>query len=304
MAAAQGFEHRKRTFLAKCDKSSAGEIDEKAWEVCAELNQRPAFFTTSSCAGRAFIWRGDGVKSTECFSRWRVTHDLVEDAAAYFDLATLEGASQAKPSLGGCCSGLWSWYQRRPTWKRHQRQERAELAEQQLDENDGYWLRFEPFILHVCCRDIVAAGALMSAARSVFKNVGLQGFDTSKLIVAIWGDEGLDMPLTGPQGYLFKNQHDWLQSLVNSRHHRNWAKIDRFTAALRQMEDPPPSAEHMEEEREPRHFDVVGDVAIVNPGPQEQDHAALGNAILKQDCLARHVVALNRLEASLACKAI
>ena len=40
----RGFEHRKQTFLAKCDKSSAGEIDEKAREICAEINARPAFF--------------------------------------------------------------------------------------------------------------------------------------------------------------------------------------------------------------------------------------------------------------------
>ena len=152
MAAVQGFEHRKRTFLAKCDKSSAGEIDEKAREVCAELNLRPAFFTTSSCAGRAFIWRGDGVKSTECFSRWRVTHDLVEDASAYFDLSTLEGRSYT-PAHGssGCFAALAAlWRSPKQLGRRHQQPQRAELAEAKLDETEAcYWLRFEPFILHV-----------------------------------------------------------------------------------------------------------------------------------------------------------
>ena len=251
MAAVQGFEHRKRTFLAKCDKSSAGEIDEKAKEVCAELNLRPAFFTTSSCAGRAFIWRGDGVKSTECFSRWRVTHDLVENATAYFELGTLEGRDDIvqKDVGGGSCgcfaalSSLWGSQKQLGQGRRHQQPQRAELAESKLSEEGEacFWLRFEPFILHVCCRDLVAAAALMGAARTVFKNVGLQGWGDSKdakLIVAIWGDEGLDMPLTGPTGLpLFKHQDAWLQSLVNSRHLRNWAKIDRFTAALRQMEE-------------------------------------------------------------------
>ena len=153
-----------------------------------------------------------------------------------------------------------------------------------------YWLRFEPFILHVCCRDLVAAGALMAAARGVFKNVGLQGFDSSKLIVAIWGDEGLDMPLTGPEGVpLFPGNHTWLQSLVNSRHHRNWAKIDRFTAAVRQMEEPIPSAEpngDTEGDKELKHFDVVGDIAIVNVKPKEE-LSVVGNAILKQDQLTK-----------------
>ena len=93
----------------------------------------------------------------------------------------------------------------------------------------------------MCCRDLVAAAALMAAARTVFKNVGLQGWGDAKeakLIVAIWGDEGLDMPLTGPTGIpLFQGQDAWLQSLVNSRHLRNWGKIDRFTAALRQLQE-------------------------------------------------------------------
>eukprot|EP00438_Fugacium_kawagutii_P011797 Skav222971 [mRNA] locus=scaffold1489:832774:845028:- [translate_table: standard] len=344
MAAVQGFEHRKQTFLAKCDKSSAGEIDEKAREICAELNARPAFFTTSSCSGRAFIWRGDGVKSTECFSRWRVAHDLVD--AGYFDLTTLDGAGNGPGNGVGNGAGnggapRWRWLRQLATvsswcrggaWqgRKHQRQERAELAEKLLEsllvtnmgelmvESDDIhyiplpmrvdgirkilgdyrrlsvdisdaaatWLRFEPFILHVCCRDLVAAAALMAAARSVFKNVGLQGFDTSKLIVAIWGDEGLDMPLTSPEGVPLFGDHLWLQSLVNSRHQRNWAKIDRFTAAIRQMEEPVPSGEPNgeAEDKELRHFDVVGDIAIVNVKPKEE-LSLVGNAILKQDAL-------------------
>ena len=160
MAAVQGFEHRKQTFLAKCDKSSAGEIDEKAREICAEINARPAFFTTSSCAGRALIWRGDGVKSTECFSRWRVTHDLVEDAAAYFDLGSLDNSSDSsdirvpgheqpiwKEMLGhlGHLATLCTWCQsNRPAWqgRKHQRQERVEVAEQHLLESHSATFSF------------------------------------------------------------------------------------------------------------------------------------------------------------------
>ena len=39
-----------------------------------------------------------------------------------------------------------------------------------------YWLRFEPFILHVCCRDLVAAGALMAAARKCLQERGASRF--------------------------------------------------------------------------------------------------------------------------------
>ena len=50
----------------------------------------------------------------------------------------------------------------------------------------------------------------MRAARTVFKNVGLQSaaFETDGACVAVVGDEGLDMPLRSPDGEaLFGVQH-------------------------------------------------------------------------------------------------
>ena len=131
----QGFQHRKETFLAKCDKSSAGEIDEKAREVCKELNKLEAFFTTSSCAGRAFIWRGDGVKSTESFSRCRVTHELVD--SCYFEVTTLAPKGRWHRLLKSLL-GLCTWCQR-PAWqgRKHQREERAQVAEERLRERSS-----------------------------------------------------------------------------------------------------------------------------------------------------------------------
>jgi len=38
-----------------------------------------------------------------------------------------------------------------------------------LSKETEVWLRYEPFILHVCCRSLEAAQALLSAARPTFK---------------------------------------------------------------------------------------------------------------------------------------
>lgn len=259
MAAAGGqrqipsFEHRKTIFLGKLDQSAAGHIDEKAVEVCDVLNRRPEFFTTSSCAGRCFLWRGQGVKSTTGFARYRVSHDLVPDPAErYFHLSSLSSEAEYLEGSGGglgphlpvadgpaqhvsraasssplsiCWGGVARWLS-----------SLKPQSARQVAGTEETWLRFEPFILHICCRDFQAAAALIAAARTVFKNVGLQGWGEGKLIVAIWGDEGLDMPLTLPDGTpLFEGHACWLQRLANERHARNWAKIDRFTAALREM---------------------------------------------------------------------
>ena len=157
------------------------------------------------------------------------------------------------------------------------------------DENDvqnqetPIWLRYEPFILHVMCRSLKAASVLMALARPSFKNVGLTSWNHvgnneddnlngdnnnkalknqqckgggPRYLVAIWGDEGLDMPLSlpsTPRHGLFYNCNanvcdddesdvknaEWLAQLVNERHVRNWKKIDRFVEAMRSLSDDP-----------------------------------------------------------------
>mmetsp|Transcript_49091 Transcript_49091/g.114826 ORF Transcript_49091/g.114826 Transcript_49091/m.114826 type:complete len:601 (-) Transcript_49091:8-1810(-) len=337
MAASSAFEQRKRTFLSKDDKSSAGGIDKHCVEVCKVINARPAFFTTSSCSGRAFLWRGDGVKSTDNFTRYKVTHELVEDAGTYFDLRSLQAlepshqkiAQRVNPieldtinsffmddvmdvdakgaalhktsrekSLATSCWSCLSGCHPRALWQLLMRPKRNEPVT---------WLRFEPFILHVACRDLTAAAALIAAARSVFKNVGLQSWTELKYMVAIWGDEGLDMPLTAPDGSpVFQGNEEWLKSLVNERHLRNWAKITRFTAALRAMSEPQPEenpeganggaaennwvisaddliAASRTGKRGHRNFDIVGDVAILQGfSPLQEDAGAEVGAILKE----------------------
>lgn len=314
------FEQRKRTFLGKADKSSAGGIDAHAREICQVINERSAFFTTSSCSGRAFLWQGEGVKSTDCFKRYRVTHELIENPPEhYFNLSCFRESDVGEYNFGQAGSQLAD--ESRALQRRGARGMigcwaalsqlvlpccRADRCIAPLT-----WLRFEPFILHVCCCNFQAASVLIAAARTVFKNVGVQGWENGKIIVAIWGDEGLDMPLTLPNGVpLFKGQEAWLQSLVNSRHRRNWAKIDRFVEAVRNMTDPcavPSSSRRSIDEEDgsdgsdaevpseltdrllkpirfgPKHYDIIGDVALLHSAPPADERQQAGATILKQN---------------------
>ena len=232
------FENAKAQCLGKRDKSSAGRIDPHAVEICAVINQHDAFFTTSSCAGRCFLYRGQGIKATQQFQRFRVSHDCIRDATRYFNLETIE----SDPSGGADPIR---------TIGQFQHAERLRELQGETDDNpdnDNYniqneiqssnetetgngdasiWLRFEPFILHVACRSLAAANALMTAARPSFKNVGLTTWkeDGSRFLVAIWGDEGLEMPLSTPEGGntpLLPHHSAWLASLVNQRHERKF----------------------------------------------------------------------------------
>jgi len=305
----KNFENAKAQCLGKRDKSFAGRIDVHAVEICSVINERDECYTTSSCSGRCFLYQGKGVKKRaedvgESFERCRISHEVVSDAQRYFDLSTL-----AEDRTGGA-DPIRSVGQ-----FEHAQQVRQLEGEADVVENDmivsqetevteertdqTVWLRFEPFILHVCCRSLSAAGALMAAARPSFKNVGLTTWKESKYLVAIWGDEGLDMPLCLPNGQsLYVGHEEWLAQLVNERHERNWSKIDRFVEAVRAM---PPVQEDLEEDfvagdelAVPKSFDVIGDIALLAamPDGDEEERRRIGEAIMSKNkviklCVAR-----------------
>jgi len=381
-----GFQSRKATCLSKRDKSSAGRIDPRAVEICAAINAREEYYTTSSCAGRCFLYVGDGIKAhhhfvssdensddhqsgtnnnnnnknnnntTEVknnndtndnrhehehehddnkpkglgfFQRYRVCHDIVRDPKRYFNLNTLNSKKDDfDPSGGGDPVRSIGQYDYKEQQKEEEKNDENDNSTDNSTDNDNVggsgedmnightkimgtesltgpiWLRFEPFILHVMCRSLSAASALMTAARPAFKNVGLTSFKHSnRLIVAIWGDEGLDMPLTPPDdmtNFVFQGQEGWLSELINERHARNWQKIDRFVNAVRHMpkvvddiasnwiqDGDYNESEEKEDNVSPRRFDVIGDVALLQSMPEDcttdAEREALGNAIMSRN---------------------
>jgi tRNA G37 N-methylase Trm5 len=300
------FANAKAQCLGKRDKSFQGRIDPGAVEVCGIINERTDMYTTSSCAGRCFLYRGIGnKKATIDFQRFRISHQIITDPTRYFDLTTLD-----KDPTGGAdpirTIGQYDYKQLLETKHANQDQDENNIMKMKSNRNcnmellpsntvDRYddtddttisplsftndpksiiWLRYEPFILHVACRSMSVASMLMAAARPAFKNVGLTTWkDNRNYLVAIWGDEGLEMPLTTPTGIALyqypkdattksnnninndhhhhpSNHHHhhhhqqqdlstWLAQLCNERHERNWNKIQRFCQNLREM---PPSS--------------------------------------------------------------
>ena len=269
------------------------------------------------------------------FKRFRVSHGKITTPSRYFNLQTLQidatgGCGDPIPSVG-----QFENFGNNATFA-------AKIDSQMGDDEEGFseiqtpiWLRYEPFILHVMCRSLKAASVLMALARPAFKNVGLTSWNSnnrndeyydaayasiinpvdndmnkqckggpSKYLVAIWGDEGLDMPLSlpsSPQCGLFYNPDDkndanaeWLAQLVNERHVRNWSKIERFVEAMKGLDeneevDIDVSQMNLEEQDNldyegsgstamtsrldsrlpiPRSFDVIGDVAVLNSLPE------------------------------------
>lgn len=289
------FENAKAQCLGKRDKSFAGRIDPHAVDICGLINERDEYYTTSSCAGRCFMYCGEGFKATNDFIRFRISHEKVKEPQRYFNLQTID----ADPTGGGDPIRTIGQYENSLGDKQGTVINNEE-KKKQLE--DMIWFRYEPFILHVACQSLSAANVLMNAARPSFKNVGLTTWKDSRYLVAIWGDEGLEMPLTTPSGRPLHDDPIWLADLVNGQHERNWGKIERFCQSVREM--PPPSEndiaedalEEMMTENVPKSFDVIGDIAYLHSMP-EGDANAVGNAIMKKNKHIKVVVARqNNLE--------
>src|SRR3989344_5122062 len=76
------FDNEKKTYLAKADKSKKGGIDEKVAPLLEAINVSPDYYTTSSCSGRVYLWKGTGKKSE---TQWlKVSHDLI--ATDFFEM--------------------------------------------------------------------------------------------------------------------------------------------------------------------------------------------------------------------------
>jgi len=278
------FAKQKSLTLSKPDLSSAGRIDPRIVSLCSTINDKTNFFTLSSCSGRSYIYTGVGTKrssATNPFRRFRVNHEKVNDAEVYFDTKNIETSKYVEGE----------WDEPRSTNDTYQQigvdeglsglQAEPRNDDDQGEDDDRYdqsvWLRYEPMILHVSCSSPSSANALVTACKSVFKNTAITNSTNSSkkksVVVAIWGDESLDMPIVDNKGdSLFSGNRAWLKTIVNKKHERNWAKMDRLVEAMNSLDESEITSEEDAGDSNggniPRHYDVVGDVVILHPSKE------------------------------------
>ncbi len=89
------------------------------------------------------------------------------------------------------------------------------------------WLRLEPFILHVSCRDLAAANDVLERSKKIYKKSCLLSI-THKIIVEVRGSEFLEMPLYNNGQKLFSGDLGWLRDLVNQKMKQIEASRKRF----------------------------------------------------------------------------
>lgn len=205
---AKKFEERKRTFLAK---SSLASWDDPVIDLCAEINRHPALFTTSSCSGRSYVraqaghFRGAAPSSS--VENWRMNHKAIEDTTYFLTDSLLAPSSAASSTEEGSRGHVPAVV---------------------------HWLRLEPFVLRICCRDLVAAAFVIAAAGTIFKKAGLFAWKDGCWLLEVWGAERLEIPLTLPNGaHPFAGREEWLRELVNRDLQKTWDKTEQFLRAIK-----------------------------------------------------------------------
>uniref|UniRef100_A0A4W5M858 tRNA wybutosine-synthesizing protein 3 homolog n=1 Tax=Hucho hucho TaxID=62062 RepID=A0A4W5M858_9TELE len=121
------------------------------------------------------------------------------------------------------------------------------------DTPDVQKLNCPCFVLHVQCRQLEHAQLLHSLAiNSGFRNSGLTVDKKGKIITAVRGTHGLDVPLSHKGQVLVKEDYIYfLVEVANQKMEENVKQIERFyewlQSALQPAEPQSPSRQEMEE---------------------------------------------------------
>ena len=89
------------------------------------------------------------------------------------------------------------------------------------------WLRLEPMILHIACKDLDAANLLLEKVRIIYKKSCILSA-SHKIIIEIRGSEIIEMPFYDNGELLFNGEIVWLISLINEKLSKIWKGIEKL----------------------------------------------------------------------------
>lgn len=185
------FDNIKKTFLSKLDKSNAGGIDNGVQEIVTLVNNHLEYFTTSSCAGRIYLWKEPKSGKKKDVDFIFLKHGKLSAA----DVKTIKQLILPKETI---------------------------------------WLRVEPIILHVCCKELDAAQRFLDIAKKLFKKSCFLSIK-NKIILEVRGSEIMEVPLAERNNWLVSEDYfDCLIKKANERYSRIEKKNDEFLYLLKQ----------------------------------------------------------------------
>jgi tRNA wybutosine-synthesizing protein 3 len=234
-----------------CDNSPKGFVDPACFPIMQRLNDHPDYVTTSSCSGRIALFHslssegdevgGVGVKRGSLKARgWvYVTHDLIADrerdevVQSMLTMPSTPEEDLQRSSKASAVDGL-----------------QAHVGESTTFVPPGYGelsLKCEPFVMHIQCRTMESAKALMSAAVSDagFRNSGVVPPGARIMVAIRHAGLSLDVPLIlgginvclGPAGQAYLTG---LLGLCNAKLKENFRRIEILDGAIAKRIPPCP----------------------------------------------------------------
>ena len=187
------FDRQKESALAGVDLSRKGSIDLPIVKLTEVINSHSDTFTLSSCSGRVVLLREAPI-----------------------------GQSVRK---AGC------------DWLRVSHEElRPDSVMDSLDTREAgtpgtVVLKFEPFVLHVQCRDVDTARRMCACAvEAGFRNSGITWGRAGKLVMAVRSTHGLEVPITDDAGaeLVTREYVAFIVEKANSKLRENFKRIKKF----------------------------------------------------------------------------
>ena len=213
------FAKEKKDFLRKKDKSKKGSIDKDINPLVNEINSKDDYYTTSSCAGRIVLLEMKSRKKNEC--NWIFTkHDKVK-----FD--------EINNALNGYSINDNSNGAKNNSEKFNKLKSNVKIKNPKNIKNYEIWLKQQPLILHVACRNMEAAKKFLDMARRLFKKAGIIGLTERRITVEIIGSEHLETIVKDKN---FAVDGEYLKELVkyaNRNFGENKNKTDKFSKLIK-----------------------------------------------------------------------
>ncbi|XP_058664869.1 tRNA wybutosine-synthesizing protein 3 homolog [Ammospiza caudacuta] len=192
------FARRKAQRLARPDPSRKRALDARAAEVARLLNARESFCTTSSCDGRVMVTVREG----------RERHGD-------------DGTGIQKKNC------TWLLVTHDPCVK-------GDVMTALKKATGDAVFKFEPFVLHVLCRELQDAQLLHSVAiDSGFRNSGITVGRGGKITMAVRSTHCLEVPLSHKGRLMVSEEYiEFLVHVANQKMEENIRRIDRFHKGL------------------------------------------------------------------------
>jgi len=223
------FDKQKADCFSKIDLSRKGSIDLPIVEVIQYINNHKNYFSLSSCSGRIVVFAegvvavnqppgvavGDGEQSERV---------LEKEAGPLDDQLVGDRDSKFQIVKAGC-----DWIHVSHTLVD------AEEVFSQIRAREGrpgcVVIKFEPFILHVQCRDIDAAKLVHTAAvESGYRNSGITLGRAGKVVAAVRSTHGLEVPISDEEGNLLVTKEfvTFILNKANSKLEENFDRLKKF----------------------------------------------------------------------------